>query len=127
LKLYARYLTPGIIMSEESVKEVEGVSDAIAMAPGNAFCFQTFRLPEVDFEYDAKRFVVKPIPQEESDRYYLGGEVFTIEQVRAQIDRLDQTGALLSNMESNGWSKVIKCRTGNFQPLEEGDQVVNPS
>jgi len=129
VKLYARYFMPGMLMSEETTHEVESLADALAKAPSSAFCFETFRLPEVDFDYDRTRFKVTPLPQNKSDgKYYLGGAVYGVEEIRAGIHDLDPTGSLLSNMESNGWPQVIKCRTGNWQPFFiEKDVLLDPT
>lgn len=105
-------------MPETTTREVDSLLDAVAQAPASAFCFETYYLDEVDFEYDTERFKVVPLPQKQSEgRYYLGGEVFGVEEIRERIDTIDSTGALLSNMEGNGWDQVIRCRTGNWQPF----------
>lgn len=43
--------------------------------------------------------------------------------------RLDQVRAmgfdiLASNMRANGWPTVIRCRTGNWQPFDDDDRLL---
>lgn len=42
----------------------------------------------------------------------------------ADVERLpDDHSILLSNMQGNGWDRVVRTRRGNFQPVEDGDVV----
>ena len=72
----AEYLLPGSFFSEDQSVELpeRSVEAAVAAAPERAFAFKLFDSPIVDFEFDAGRFRVLSIPQNESHTYYLGGE-----------------------------------------------------
>lgn len=59
-----------------------------------------------------------------SNMYYLKGQVRTVEQVRK--DARPDEKILLSNMECNGYSRIITSNTPWrwTQPLEDGDVVL---
>lgn len=56
--------------------------------------------------------------------YYLGGEVFTLEQIKQKNDTQDRI--LISNMENNKWEKII-VNTNSYKvtrPLEKDDIIL---
>ena len=57
--------------------------------------------------------------------YYLGGVVLTIEEIKARNSPKDST--LISNMECNGWDRIIQNDNSWrwVQPLEDGDVVLD--
>lgn len=57
--------------------------------------------------------------------YYLGGKIETLEEVRERNDPKERI--LLSNMEVNGYKRVIRITRGWSwtQPLDDGDVVLN--
>lgn len=119
---HAEYASPGSFFSETGAVQLEArdVDEAVAKAPGHAFCFQLFDRYVIDFEYDKRRFQVAPKRTNESGRYYLGGETFTLEQVRAMGDDFR---TLAANMNGN-WPLVIRTRHGNWQPFDDGDTLL---
>jgi hypothetical protein len=115
----AEFLIPGSLFPESTCITLDTLDpDAIAKrAPRGAFCFTTYEIteaPDLGPEY-----TVTSRPRNRSGRFYLGGELHDIDQVRAL--GLD---TLVANMRANGWATVIKCRTGNWQPFEPGDQLL---
>lgn len=122
---YVEYLTPGSFFPEPYVREVESrdVDAAVAAAPPNAYGMAFFSVIETEVEADGKVEVLRSNRIHLSERFYLGGQVYTLAEVRA----LDLPGALVSNMECNGWPTVIKCRPGNWQPFEpeKGDTLIS--
>ena len=57
--------------------------------------------------------------------YYLGGEILTLDQVKAKNDPKDKI--LIQNMESNGYKKVI-VNTNSYKitlPFYDGDLVLD--
>lgn len=127
------YLLPGWFMPEKTTRELpeRSAEAAVALAPEGAYCFQFYDSPIVDFEFDAARFRVLPIAQNKSKgRYYIGGEVFTPDDLRSLAVAEGDPGkyrTLIANVECNDWGRAIRCRCGNWQPFEEGDEVVEPT
>lgn len=119
----ARYTLPGSFFNEEETVELpeRSVEAAVQAAPKWAFAFKLYDSPLCDFEFPADLFRLVPIPQNESHRYYIGGTLYTVEEVEAMGDDFR---ILASNMRGNRWPHVIKTRAGNFQPFEEGDEIV---
>lgn len=119
----AEYLTPGIVVPEEYQERLDArsPSEALSRAPDNAYCFVLYDLPDAEGVEAPEGFKLVPQRRDVSDRYYIGGKVYTLEQVTAMGPDKD---ILASNMHSNGWSRVVHCRTGNWQPLGPGDVVL---
>ena len=119
----ARYYMPGSFFSEDEAREISdcSIDAAVAQAPEDAFAFVLYDRPVIDFEYDPKLFRVAPVPQNESGKHYLGGKTYTPDELRALPG---DHRILIGNVEGNGWGRAIQCRTGNWQPFEEGDVLV---
>lgn len=118
----AEYLIPGFLFSEETVRTLprRSVSEALAVAPEHSFCFSFYDVEETpDLGPD---FTVHPKPKNRSGKHYIDGEVFTLEQVQGLGG---DHGNLVANMTGNGWARVVRCRTGNWQPFEDNDQIVS--
>jgi hypothetical protein len=124
---FVTFYSPGTIVAETTEKPIAAwdVDAAVKMAEAiterhNArpygFRFTTRgREPgELDSEVAAS-----------SVFYFLSGKVETIEQVRERNDPKERI--LLSNMEGNGWKRVIRITRGWSwtQPLDDGDVVLN--
>lgn len=125
-KHFVTFLSPGTFVAEETSKQVDSwdVDKAVEMSGAiieryNAlpygFYFTTRERGEDDF--DSKEVA-------RSNMYYLGGEVFTLEELKARNDPNDKT--LIWNMEVNKWEKIVE-NTNSWkwtQPLKEGDVVL---
>lgn len=115
-KTYCEVLYPGIFFSENDVFEVNYRDpNAIAIKHKNAFAFQFFDQERTQIKVGSKTQTVSGERKNESDWYYPGGQVFTLEQVK-QLDGDYRT--LISNMECNGYASVVRTRCGNFQPFD---------
>lgn len=135
VKPMAVYWTPGSFFSEDVaiVLPERSVDAALDAAPEGAFAFKIYDSPICDFEFDAGLFRVVPIPQNYSARHYIGGDVFTCDDLRAlAVTEGDpkKYDILISNV-SRGWGdtlvegRAIRCRAGNWQPFEEGDVLLD--
>jgi hypothetical protein len=126
-KHYVHFLSPGTLVAEEDTKEIDAWSVDLAIilskeitqrygAKPYCFYFTTKRRDETDFD---SKVVHK------SCKYYLSGEVKTIEQVRNENNPENET--LIRNMERNGWDKVVQTKTPYLwtQPLREDDIILN--
>lgn len=56
-----------------------------------------------------------------SGRFYIDAEKLNVADVEALPG--DHT-IMLDNMRCNRWPAVLRCRTGNFQPLQAEDSLV---
>jgi hypothetical protein len=122
VRKWATYSSPGSFFAEETRREVplEATPETVAvMAKSYEFAFTlelvTRRSADVE-GHNLSSEERQPI----GGRYFIGGTIFTADQLTAPGDR-----RLLSNMRANGWSRVIRCRTGNWQPFDpEKDQNI---
>lgn len=119
LKHYAEFYSPGSFFNETDIVPMDcrSVDEAINKAPKTAFAFTFFDREELEQVGE----VLRGHSKNRSQRYYLGGDLLTVEQVKAQVPNSD---ILVNNMECNGWKQVIRTPFGNFQPLHEGDVVL---
>lgn len=126
-KHYVTFLSPGTFVHEQSTKEVDSwdVGTAKRLARGikerhaaSPFAFYFTTRTRDDNDFDSKESA-------RSGLYYLGGKVETIEDVRERNDPRERI--LLSNMECNGWHKII-VNTNSWkvtQPLGDDDVVLD--
>jgi len=126
-KHFVTFYSPGSFVSEETTKEIDewSTKKAIEMADAiteryNAkpYGFQFKTRERTDDELDSKI-------TEKSNMYYLGGEVFTLAEVKARNDPSDRI--LISNMECNGYDRII-VNNNSWQftaPLDDGDIVLS--
>jgi|SRR6185369_12565596 len=125
-KHFVTFLSPGTFVAEETTKEIDSwdVDKAMEMsgqiierhnALPYGFYFTTLERGDEDFN---------PRQTSKSGMYYLGGDVLTVDDLKAQND--SSNDILISNMEINGWHKVVVNRNSWSwtQPLEEGDVVL---
>lgn len=117
----AKYLMPGALFPEDTVVTLSerSADEAARKAPTNAYCFTLYDTAEpVDL---GPEYQVAPKAQNESGRYYLGGIVFSADDIR----RLDgDHDVLLANMRANHWRLVIRCRPGNWQPFNVDEDTL---
>ena len=93
---------PGLFFSESSTEEFDNIESI--KIPKGCFCFTMAGT---------------------KGKYYLG-KPYTLENVQQEADELgkqEDYRILISNMEGNGYKRVVKCITQNWQPLEKDDKV----
>jgi hypothetical protein len=125
-KHYVVFFSPGTFVAEQTQKEIDSwdIEKAKEMARGikeryNAlpygFQFVTRERGEKDFDSKETR---------RSGTYYLGGKIWTIDELKARNDPTDQT--LILNMECNDWPRVVENNNSWkwTQPLRDGDEVL---
>ncbi len=123
---FVTFYSPGTFVAEQTTKpidtwDVEGAKciadDIVERYGATPYAFQFSTRERRDTELDSHTVSQSPW-------YYLGGKVLTLEEVRAQSP---DEKILISNMESNGWKRVIK-NTNSWswvQPLEDDDVVLD--
>lgn len=119
---HAEYDLPGSFFGEAVSRELpeRSVAAAKAAAPKSAFAFTLFECPDpVDL---GPEYRVIPKRQNVSGKHFLGGQIFTLEEIEA-LGRSEDS-ILLSNMRSNRWHRVIRTSMGNWQPFEETSCIV---
>ncbi len=104
---FVHFLSPGTFVHEESSKPIDAWNTEQAKAMAReikerynatpfAFYFTTRERKENELDSHVT---------ETSGRYYLGGVVETLEQVKARAT--DKDRILVSNMEGNGYARII--------------------
>ena len=116
LKHYVRFSFPGILLNEYKTEEVAERNPELITVPEGAFAYCFFDRTEevVDGETligEEKNFFF----------FFYFGKEYTLEEVKAQFPEYT---TLISNMEYNGWNRVVRTRRGNWQHLEEKDKVI---
>lgn len=125
-KHFVIFYSPGSFVSEETHKEIESwdTEKATEMAHGiteryNAtpYGFQFVTRERGENDFDSKE-------TKHSGMYYLGGKVFTLKEIKARHDPKDEI--LISNMECNGWNKVVENNNSwkVVQPFRKGDVIL---
>lgn len=59
-----------------------------------------------------------------SGTYFINGTVYDEAGVKEHVS---DNSILLSNMEGNGWSRVVRTKTGNICPFLDKDEIVSVS
>lgn len=116
LKHFVEFSFHGAFLSEYQVKEVTERNPELVTVPEGAFAYRFFDRTETSIDGEVlvgERKNISPLT-------YIGKE-YTLEEVK---DQFPECHILISNMEVNGWSRVVKTRCGNWQPLLEGDIVI---
>ena len=126
-KKFVTFYSPGTFVAETSEKEIDSwdVNVAIEMARDikeryNAlpYGFQFSTRERGENDWDSHETEISPF-------YYLGGEIFTVQQLEKIGNPNDVI--LISNMVNNGWNKVI-VNTNSWkwtQPLKDTDVVLD--
>lgn len=122
-KTYVEVLYPGILFSETEITEVDNRDpDAIAQKYKNAFGLRFFDQERTEVKIGSKQQTVSGERKNESKLYYPNAQTFTVADVKKLPG--DHT-ILISNMECNGYKKVVRTRVGNFQPFDpETDELL---
>lgn len=124
---YVEFYSPGTFVSETTAKPIPAwdVDEAVRMATSvserhNAtpYGFRFTTRGREDDELDSRQIAKSPF-------YYLGGTVETLAGVKARATDADRI--LISNMECNGWDRVItNCNSWRVtRPLEDDDVILD--
>lgn len=124
----ATFLSRGSFMPEVS-KELEVTTEdptiVAKCAPEGAFCFFLQYWITSTTTVGGEYFEKTEPGGERSGRFYLGGTIYTLAQLRAAFGDDPNMRILIANVEDNDWSKVIQCRAGNWQSFREGDVLLD--
>lgn len=124
---YVVFISPGTLFAETTQKEIDSwdTDEAVKMAysiserhGATPYGFYFITRGREENELDSKKI-------DESNFYYLGGEVFTLEQVKARNDKADRI--LIKNMERNGYDRIV-VNNNSYKvtlPLRQGDIILS--
>jgi hypothetical protein len=123
---FVTFISPGTFFAENTTKPIKAwdVEEAIRMSGGiterygaKPFAFQFSTRERTDRELDSKT-------TQNSGRYFLGGRVLTLAEVKKQMPKED---ILIGNMERNGIKRVVVNDSPwrSVQPLESNDVVLD--
>jgi hypothetical protein len=123
------YLMPSLMFPEEGYIDVDhrDPQRALGQVPENAYTFRFYALTYLSAVSELGEEVeLPPTRSEVSGWYYPGGSVYDLATIQ-QLDRMHPDGeyrVLASNMQGNGYTEVVRCRTGNWQPFEPADELL---
>ncbi len=124
---FVEFFSPGTFFAETTVKPIDAwdIETAKRMA---AETIERYNATPYAFRFHTRKREENELDSSVSDRsplYYLGGQIETIDEVRARADPAERI--MLSNMECNGWTRII-TNTNSWrwtQPLKDGDVVLD--
>lgn len=126
-KHFVTFESPGTLFNEETTKEIgawdENEAQKMARTIIERYGAKPFSFYFTTRERGAKDFDSRETRR--SGRYFLGGTLLTLEQVKAQNDPSNET--LIRNMECNGWSRVVDNRNSyrSVHPFLAGDTLLD--
>jgi len=80
------------------------------------------KITEVTTNIQGRKGTKLVVTEDDAGQVYIEGQVFTRDQIGRMDDR--EMIRLLQNMGINKWDRVVKTRTGKFQPFGERDSVI---
>lgn len=116
MKHYVRIWYLGLFVSEDSVREVATREERPELG-ANAYGWQFFDR-ESAVSPDGETLLGKE--KNHSPTYYIGTEL-TAEQAIAEGNSIAR-----SNIEGNGYKRLVRTARGQMFPLNDGDVVVRP-
>lgn len=121
---YVTYYYPGILFPEESTDPIASrdARAAARFAPEGAFAFTFHDKVITTTTVDGQEVTLSSKPMNKTGRYYIDAQPFTADEVAALPGDHE---IMLSNMRANRWDTMLRCRAGNWQPLEPGDEIVS--
>jgi len=126
-KHFVTFYSPGTFVSEETIEKIDSwdVDKAIKMSRK---IVERYNAIPFGFQFSTRERGKKDLDSKETKRsgmYYLGGDVFTLEQVKALNDPKNEI--LIQNMECNKYEKVIRNQNSFtiWLPINAGDVVLD--
>jgi len=116
LKHYVRLFFPGVFFAETSECIIKTRDVNNITIPDNCYGYMF---------YDREETMLHGVELQSGEINKTGihyfGRAMTLAEVKKE---LPSERILIFKMENNGWDRVVKTRTGNFQPFEEDDCIV---
>jgi hypothetical protein len=120
---YVEYLHPGSFYPEDTTAVVTERDPARVAreAAADVFAFRFYDVARTVVTIDGEDVTLRSGAVRSSGLYYIDAEQLTSADVAALPG---DHSILLANMRGNGWDPILRCRTGNFRPLEDGDVII---
>jgi hypothetical protein len=114
--IYVEFFSPGSFFAESSL--VKFIGDPIPVPP-HAFgwCIKARREMVVDGEKLAGLYHAR-------GKKTLIGNFHTVDELKARFGDSPDHRILISNIEGNDYRGACLCRTGNWQPVDDGVDIV---
>jgi hypothetical protein len=116
-KTYVRFFYRGTIVSETTVTEVKERNPKALELPEGAYAFLYYDKTDV---HDGDE-IFEGKAENHSPTYWPGGEIFTVDDVQKLPGN---NRILIQNMVYNNYDRMVRSCKGNFQPFEEGEDVI---
>lgn len=136
-KHFVTFLSPGTFVAEDTTKPIKAWDPVKAVqmagevverygARPYGFYFTTCLAADPIPDGEGGTLKVEPKEVSRSGMHFLGGEVFTVDDIKGRGNPKDRV--LISNMEGNGWWTVVQNDNSwrSTQPFKEGDVILNP-
>jgi len=119
-KTFVTYFYAGVFVADTSTREIKNKNGRQRFPPG-AFAYQFYNHDYIIMP-DGKN-VPMGDDYDCSGLHYRaeGSNIYTLEQVKKLFPK---EKVMISNMECNGYKKVIKTHIGNWRELNEEDKIV---
>lgn len=111
-KFYIEFDYPGALFAETQTKPYDGTT---IVWPEFAYAYKIGYREEIVQE---KETLVGNMTW---GKRVLRGKIYSLEQIK---EKFPEAKILIENMEINGWDNVVRCPSGNFQPILDGETVV---
>jgi hypothetical protein len=125
-KNFVTFYSPGTFVAETDEKPIESWDVNLAMKMAKEI-HQRYNATPYGFKFSTRERGENDLDSKvsaTSNMYYLGGEVYTVKQLKELNDPNNKI--LIENMECNGWERCI-INTNSWkwtQPLEKDDIVL---
>ena len=118
---YVEFMYPGSFFSETESKLVTSRRMLLADVPRNAFGYSFYDLESTIL--NGETLTGKP---KNKSKIFLIGKPYTLDELRALFGSQADMRVLISNVERNKWRGAVLCRSGNWQPMMDTTEVVDP-
>lgn len=123
---FVTFFSPGTLFAEYTEKPIDSWDTAKAVKMARAIKERHGATP-YGFQFTTRERKTKDLDSKvvkSSKMYYLGGKILTLAEIKARNDPNDRI--LISNMESNGYDRVIENRNSwkTVQPFQNGDKLL---
>ena len=116
------FLFPGSFFSENETKVVKSRDPEKVKVPDGCFAFSFYDLIVTTVILPSGKKIVDYETKNRSKKFYPDAKIYSLQEIKEMKDNGNKI--LISNMECNHWDRVVRTRSGNYQPLEKGDRII---